>query len=371
MLNRKTSGCHGFANVDLEGCHGFSDISREFSLSRKDFSITLDQPRLKVAEYEITNECILAKNYGPCRFCYNRSGNKLSDELSQDKRIQVTDKLLDLGISVLILGGGEPLDIGIQNLLAIIKAAKNHGMRVFLASNGIYPLEGYIRAFRHVKLDGLSISLDGATPKINELSRACGTFDLAVKTIKLSVKYRIHTSITTVVSKYNCLDLSNMVDLALNLGVDKLYIIPLVCVGRARNHARVNLEPIEKLDYVTKIFELNSYLKESSKKLRIVMGHPSRYFAKKMTDYNIGYIGCTASLTDIGILPDGAIVDCVIHRRQLGNILKMSKSEILRALEKNNAVWRAKGCPRNITCRAEVASKEIVCEKPKEVIYAS
>jgi len=31
-------------------------------------------------------------------------------------------------------------------------------------------------------------------------------------------------------------------------------------------------------------------------------------------------LGCSAGITDLGILSDGTIVDCPIHRMKLGNI---------------------------------------------------
>lgn len=306
--------------VRVDGCHGFSLAYEDRKGSRrvKDAMMSPSKQKLKIVEFEVTAHCTSALKFGQCTFCYAKSGQNLSDELLQGERCNLIKKLGEFGILELLIGGGEPFDIGQDNLIEIIRLAKNYGMKVFMTTNGINCSDEVLRRLYKLDIDGISVSVDGSSDQIHGLSRPSKTFKFAIKTLRECVANNLWTSISTTVSKYNISDFNNMLKLALNLGVNGLYTIPVVRSGRAYNLGEILLSPQDKAEHIFQVIEASIKL---NPEFTVETSAPQKSvvkFKKGLTHQML--LGCSAGITDLGILSDGTIVDCPIHRIKLGNI---------------------------------------------------
>ncbi|MDI6811143.1 MAG: hypothetical protein QMD80_05645 [archaeon] len=87
-----SASCHGFNSASCHGfnsasCHGFNSATYK----EKNLKSHAHKGKLSfdVLEWEITHSCSLAREIGPCKFCYAESGYKSLNELSQEERIKI------------------------------------------------------------------------------------------------------------------------------------------------------------------------------------------------------------------------------------------------------------------------------------------
>lgn len=371
IVNR--GNCHGFSSAN---CHGFSstnchDFNSE-NYEEKNLSYCVDKGKLSfgVLEWEITSSCSLAREIGPCRFCYSNSKHRRSAELSQEERIKIVKLLGAEYFKRLIIGGGEPLDIGISNLTEIISIAKSCGLQTFLSTSGYRLSAKSAFLLKESGLNGISISLDGSTPEIHALSRSKESFSHAIKAIRLCVKIGLRTTITMVINRFNFDDFENMIDLAADLGVAELYTIPLIPVGRARRFQEATLSPRMKAEHIKRVVDANLH----QSKLQIEVSTPQKNIYTFLNIPKFIYpLGCSAGVSDLGVLPDGTIVDCVIHRYRLGywedfiagNLLEiLRKNEIFNSLQSRDIQEKCRSCNYLWICGGCRAESEALTGNP-------
>ncbi|MBP2328421.1 MoaA/NifB/PqqE/SkfB family radical SAM enzyme [Kibdelosporangium banguiense] len=128
--------------------------------------------------WDITYACPLR-----CTHCYSESGRRAARQLSHDDMLRVTDALLSLGPSTIVLAGGEPLIVkGLGEIIDRITAA---GAEVLLYTSGWslpLPSIGEVVA----KCAAVSVSLDGATAEVHDAIRGRdGSFDRAVRSLMI------------------------------------------------------------------------------------------------------------------------------------------------------------------------------------------
>lgn len=373
-------GCHGFNS--LIGCHGFNSLTK---IQPDCFELKMDNFRGKhpfVVEFELTHSCSAARKFGRCAFCYSDSGRKLSNELTQKQKIATIQELGKIGINSLVLGGGEPIDIGIENLSQLIFSAKGYSIDVFLSTSGIGWNKEFAKQVLDAGLDSISISLDGSTPAIHSMSRGNEVAWLhAINTIEFCLEAGLKVGITTVVSKHNFNDFNDTIFLAQKFGVKEIYTIPLMRTGRAWNHPSAFLLPQEKAAHILRVMEANKKYDD----IEIEVSSPQKSIIKSPEIFgeNDSYSGCTAGIYDIGILPDGTIVDCPIHRYKIGDVRDLFEQKFIDKWHKGTALMNRKNLKgkclsckyTNICggCRAEAFAefKDHFAEEPNCVFFAS
>ncbi len=373
-------GCHGFNS--LIGCHGFNSLIK---IQPDCFEFKIDNFNKKhplVVEFELTHSCSAAAKFGRCAFCYSDSGNNLSNELTQKQKIAIIQELGKIGVNSLVLGGGEPTDIGIGNLSQLITTAKEHSIDVFLSTSGIGWNKEFTKQVLDVGLDSISISLDGSTPVIHSMSRGNEVAWMnAVKTIELCLEAGLKTGITMVVSKHNFNNFNDMILFSQKIGVKELYTIPLMRTGRAWNHPSAFLSSQEKAIHILRVMEANKKCVD----IEIEVSSPQKSIVKSPEIFgeDDSYSGCTAGIYDIGILPDGTIVDCPIHRYKIGDVQDLFEQKFIdiwhketALLNRENLKGKCLSCKyTNICggCRAEAFAefKDHFAEEPNCVFFSS
>jgi radical SAM protein with 4Fe4S-binding SPASM domain len=187
------------------------------------------------AHIDITSKCNMT-----CLHCLNPSEKYDSDDLDIDSWLQVLEELANFGISVLWIGGGEPLLR--DDILTILEYANTLNMRIVLATNGLL-LDDFIYSTNLLSLiDEITICLDGGTSKIHSFFRKPeNSYERIINNIKITVpiahENKCLVKIFTCVAKHNIGDIENIIDISYQLGADSWSCQAFVPLQRGANFA--------------------------------------------------------------------------------------------------------------------------------------
>ncbi|MCM8774228.1 MAG: radical SAM protein [Candidatus Omnitrophica bacterium] len=161
-------------------------------------------PELKEVIISITNRC----NY-KCRMC--DIPFQKSKELTTSQWQKVIRDAYLIGAETIVFSGGEPLLR--EDIFELISYVKNNSMNCCLTSNGYLIDEECASRLHNSGIDVVNISIEGP-PQIHDYLRGRGTFDKAVFALENLRKYKIESTIATMVSRYNYKYLDYIVELA-------------------------------------------------------------------------------------------------------------------------------------------------------------
>jgi mycofactocin biosynthetic radical S-adenosylmethionine protein MftC len=127
--------------------------------------------------WELTYACNLA-----CVHCLSSSGRRDPRELSTQECMAVIDELERMQVFYVNIGGGEPTVR--KDFWELVEYATAHHVGVKFSTNG-----SRIDARRAAWLRGndyvdVQISLDGATPEVNDAVRGPGSYDTAIRALE-------------------------------------------------------------------------------------------------------------------------------------------------------------------------------------------
>ena len=131
----------------------------------------------------------------------------------------------------LILLGGEPSLH--PDLPSVIKYAKNMDFGSITVDTNGYLFHDILSKVSPEEVDTFSFSLDGASPKTNDMFRGDGTYDTCIAGIKKTIARGFTTSLIYTVSSLNIHELENMVPLLKDLGVDRFFFQVIGFRGKA------------------------------------------------------------------------------------------------------------------------------------------
>jgi len=294
-----------------------------------------------VVNYECNQRCKMCDLYDRAAR-YQRNGIK---RLTTEEMLKVIDDFADIGTSGIGFTGGEP--ILRSDIYDLIKHAKKRGLFTHMSSNGmVIDLEVAIKLIKS-GLDAIGFSLDGATDKTHDFIRGVpGSFEKVINAIKCCRKAKdelksefIIISISVINNK-NIDEVIELIDVALNAGIDKVSFSPIHDIGLMKNgnsalkDIGMNIVNFEKADRVIdRIIEL--------KKKRGVIDNSETYlrlFKKAFRNQRLPF-SCYAGYVTIAVDGYGNIYPCypwmeVNHK--VGNIRDTSLREFWnsRALRK-------------------------------------
>lgn len=186
--------------------------------------------KLKKIEIGITGLCNLR-----CRHCsaaeYNCPGGHY---LILPKIQTILNEAKQLGARQVELTGGEPLLC--EDLCRIVASAKEIGLTVKLLSNGTLLNENKLKELCVSGLNGLAISLDGASHEMHAQTRQTtkAEFDAAVAAARKAVELGIVMKINTAASAANLADIPNITKLAFSIGCYEHRICLFIPAGRGK-----------------------------------------------------------------------------------------------------------------------------------------
>lgn len=262
-----------------------------------------------VAGWSFTSLCNMR-----CIHCYNKSGIKNADELTEEQAKIVVKRLRGFGVDAVNFGGGEcPLR---EDFIEICKLLYDAGIKISLTTNGstYEKIKDYLYLFHDI-----GVSIDFADKKKHDSFRGfSGAYEKAIRAIKLFVKNGVDTEIVTCITKMNCneKELRKLYKLAKSLKVNYWRLNRYEPTGRKENIYKLELDSND----LKKAFRfLNKLIEDEG----FVIPDPLFNILGRQAG------NCPCGKTSFRIQPNGEITPCVYLHVSGGNILKNSLTEIL------------------------------------------
>jgi len=177
-----------------------------------------------------------------CKHCYQEGVARYSVDLGTN--LNALAKMGESGVSKLYWDGAEPMtnrDIGLY--LAVINHMKSKPgaspylfERVSIATNGIFVNRERAEKLYAGGLRNIMVSLDGATPATHDYFRGLGSYEKAVRAIKILKDVKFDVRIGTTVWKEITKELEDIVKLGLEFGVNEIAFNWMQPIGEALNH---------------------------------------------------------------------------------------------------------------------------------------
>jgi len=183
-------------------------------------------PVKPVVIWNLTRRCNLK-----CRHCYTVSADvDFPGELTHEQAMGVLDDLGDFGIPALILSGGEPM--GRFDFFEIAEAARKKVRFLALSTNGTKIHGEAADRVAEIGFQYVGISIDGIG-KTNDWFRGVdGAFADALRGVRECKKRGIKVGLRFTLTRDNAGQLSDLLQLCDDEGVDKFYLSHLVYAGR-------------------------------------------------------------------------------------------------------------------------------------------
>lgn len=175
--------------------------------------------------WEITHKCNLK-----CVHCLSASNQASPGELDYDECRAIVDQLAELGVFEINFGGGEPLLK--DYFLPLLRYIHEKEIVTCISTNGTVLTDEAVACFAGSPVN-VQVSLDGATPQVNDRIRGEGTFHRIIRGIERLAGKNIPLSINTVVTSLNFNQLSELKELAGSYGA-RLRVSRFRPSGRAR-----------------------------------------------------------------------------------------------------------------------------------------
>ncbi len=192
--------------------------------------------------WEITHRCNLR-----CTHCLSASSEASPGELTYDACRAIADELAALKVFEINFGGGEPL-LG-DYFLPLLRYIHEKGIVTCISTNGTVLTDEAVALFTDNPLVNVQVSLDGATPAVNDAIRGAGTFDRILRGLARLAGRDIPLSINTVVTAVNFRQLDALKELAQTYGAN-LRVSRFRPSGRARqswDRLRLSAEQLREL----------------------------------------------------------------------------------------------------------------------------
>jgi pseudo-rSAM protein/SPASM domain protein len=212
--------------------------------------ITEDRQRRPVVVWNATKQCNLA-----CEHCYAGADcERAPGELSTAEGRALIDDLADYGVPVLLFSGGEPLVR--EDLSTLVAYAADRGIRPVLSTNGTLLTRERARALRDAGLKYAGVSVDGLRDRNDRIRGQTGAFDAAVRGIEACLDVGLKTGLRYTITEHNVGDLQGVVDLLVDVGVDRFCFYHLDYGGRGADIADADLSPEATRKAVTQLCDL-------------------------------------------------------------------------------------------------------------------
>lgn len=268
---------------------------------------------IKDVRYQVTKEC----NF-ECPWCFSNAKKPLSNELSLEEALLMTEELISCGLKTMTLTGGEPL----------LRKDFSLSLLRYLHYNKIYT-----KLFTNGSLLNEEI-IDNISCIVNEvqISAYNKNFLRKMRLIFSQLKrYKIRTALRITLTSKNYNNVKELVDFAERCAVDVLRIRPFIAQGRGLKHQDYLMD---KQMYKESIGYLASIRRSKDYPIQLLTPSFPFLYDKDIVpeiflDYGfIGYTLCKC-IEDMGaILPDGSVRACSYFPQNLGNVRKQNFREI-------------------------------------------
>ncbi|BBE42299.1 radical SAM/SPASM domain-containing protein [Conexivisphaera calida] len=334
-----------------------------------DYGITVPQemPAPFLVVWNFTNMCNLR-----CKHCYQRADFPLPDELTLEEKLKVVAQLDRAGLAAVAFSGGEPLIH--PHFMRVAGEAARRGMYVAVATNGIaLSNRGFVERIKKIGVRYVEVSIDSADPDRHDwFRRMKGAWKLSTKGLRNAVELGLSTAMATTLTRMNVDEMDDILDLAEEIGVQRVIFFNFVPVGRGKDIVDMDLDPAERERAMRKMFS-----EYKRRKLMVVSTAP--YYGRVSLQMSSGkevapthfYVGGDSGLTALadfvggcgagriyaGIQPNGDLIPCVFLPIKVGNLREeafwdiWTKAPLLRQLRDRGQLEGFCGqCPYKYVC---------------------
>lgn len=212
--------------------------------------ITEQRQQRPVVVWNTTKRCNLY-----CEHCYAAADDEgAPNELSTAEGKALIDDLAEYGVPVLLFSGGEPMVR--EDLPELIEYAADSGVRPVLSTNGTLLTRENARELKEAGLKYAGVSVDGLPERNDRIRGEKGAFDAAVRGIEACLDVGLKTGLRYTITEHNVADLSGVVDLLADVGVDRFCFYHLDYGGRGADIADIDLSPEATREAVTDLCDL-------------------------------------------------------------------------------------------------------------------
>lgn len=278
--------------------------------------------QLKHCVWEITLACCFS-----CKYCGSSAdGRKRENELSTEECIEVARQLKELGCRRVSMIGGEVFMR--QDWDVIVNALTSRGIKVCIITNGFLFKEEHIQKLKDVGIESVAVSLDG--PKeVHDKYRQKGSYDRAVRAIRLLSENSIPVSVISTLNKENSSYLEEFIKEVREFDI---FAWQLQACSPMGNAAKAGIE------YAFDFGEVIRFVEKYMRTVPFAMGiaHNIGYYTENENIIRgnlkgMGFRGCSAGLESIGIDSIGNVRGCESMYDDIfteGNIREKSLAEI-------------------------------------------
>ncbi|MCD4785643.1 MAG: radical SAM protein [Candidatus Eremiobacteraeota bacterium] len=304
----------------------------------------------KVVGWELTLACNMN-----CIHCGSSAGSPRENELDIEEGLSLIDQLIELGVKVVTLSGGEPLiHPGWEKYAKKISSA---GIDVYMISNGLL-LKKYAKKIKSAGINRMGISLDGMEDTHNFIRNNPKSFQIAMEGIKEAINEGLTLGAVTHISKANFSEMEDMYDLFNEIGLKFWQIQITFSMGRMKEHKDYSLNP----EQLPKVAEFIHNKQKQKDKISVIPGDNVGYYgALSIRDKT--WKGCFAGRHLLGIDSDGAVKGCLSLPREFieGNIREeplrkiwedVNRFKYNRYFSLEDLEGFCKDCPKGDPCRA-------------------
>jgi len=311
--------------------------------------------------WEITSRCNLR-----CIHCASDLGPTESrgNELTTERALHLIEELADLGCEYVALSGGEPLLR--SDWPQIAKRLNSLNVAVGMISNGLLITESVVETLVENGVSILAVSMDGLRATHDFIRARPGSFDAAVRALRLAADAGLRIHAITHVNRMNRGELDALNVELENLGVRTWLVQLSAPMGRMSERRDLVLDASELHPFAQWL----SAIKEKSR-MYIAVGDNVGYYTelepllrRKDADHPLSFwCGCSAGFLTIGIEANGNVKGCLsLQSEQFieGNVLERPLREIwerpgafayTRSFEPSQLRGKCKGCDYGEACR--------------------
>ena len=273
----------------------------------------------------VTNACNLR-----CITCFKAAGTSYRNEMSLEMIRDVIDQIAELGVSYVVVSGGEPFLR--RDTLDIIAYLVERDLRTHIITNGTFIDERVADRLGEIRPWRLQVSLDGSCAEVNDRIRGEGAFDMALRGAKLLIAQDLDVRLYPTVNKLNIHDLGNVKKLVQELrpGFNHLGFAKFYATGRGKEHgAELDIPEEDFYDLVMQQPMDNGCVDEAQA-AELANGDVTSLLPTR-TAYGMRKINCGFGSGTFSIDADGNVYPCHwLHSEdwKAGNLYEQRLSEI-------------------------------------------
>ena len=254
-----------------------------------------------------------------CKHCGSYAGERRADELSHEELLSVADQLIELGVQLVTLGGGEPMLH--PDWAELGRRLSDGGVTVNMISNGWSFDEGKLQAALDAGIVQMAFSVDGLQGAHDTIRRA-GSFERVLQAMALCRGAGLSIGAVTHINSLNYRTLPEMRDLLVEQGVGVWQLQLGNPTGAMCEHSELVIKPAELLWMIPQIAALQA---EAKGGMRIDAGDNVGYYGcnelclrtsgeeerEEYVDEIPFWTGCAAGMQVLGIESNGNIKGCL------------------------------------------------------------